>query len=203
MVSGLMRMTNWLKMVSATVSAATLAASLGCKLEPECAGGRACQDIPAGAIPQPLGTHACQWQAAQMDRAEQDKYVLYSYEWQSGGDQLGPFGEHHLERIASTLEGTPFPVILQKTDNADLDASRRQKIVERLLQREIQGADARVIVATPEAEAMYGISAPGTAVEYLRTGGQGGATQGGGNFGGGGLGGGAGMGGGFGGGGYF
>ena len=210
-----MRMTNWLKSLTATVTAAALTASLGCKVGPEGAGGHACQDIPRGAIPQPLGTYACQWQTAHMDRAEQDKYVIYEYEWQPGSDQPGPFGEQHLERIASTLEGTPFPVILQKTGNANLDASRRQKVVARLLEREIQGADSRVLIATPEAEAMYGISAPGTATGYLRTGGgQAGAAQGGGNFGGGGLGGGGfgagvggglggGMSGGFGGGGYF
>jgi hypothetical protein len=157
-----------------------------------------CADIPLGAIPQPNGTYACQWQQAHTAKAEQDHYVIYEHEWYRGGQELGPFGQKHLGQIAADLPATPMNVIIEShfdtarnTVDHELNDARRLALVNALLKQGIEDAEQRVIVGIPRAEGMYGEEGSRIGQRRLQGGGQG---IGGGTGGGFGLGGGLGIG---------
>jgi len=119
-----------------------------------------CADIPCGAIPQPAGVYCCQWQNAQKFRAEQDKFVIYQYEWFQGGDHLGPDGRRHVEAIAQGLAAVPFPVIVEKSnDNTKLDETRKQQVIATLTTLGAPDAERRVILGYSEAEGLAGTEA--------------------------------------------
>jgi hypothetical protein len=115
-----------------------------------------CADIPCGAIPQPPGTFSCQWQNAQKFRAEQDKFVIYRYEWFEGGDRLGPDGRRHIEAIAQRLDGVPFPVIVEKSDDNAVNETRRQQVIASLATLGVANPEQRVILGYSEAEGLSG-----------------------------------------------
>jgi hypothetical protein len=192
--------------------AAALLAATGCRFHAPI-GPDNCAAITPGAIPPLTGTYVCQWQHAQMDRAEAGKYVINKCEWFSGGTTLGPEGSQHVLKIAKTVAETGYPVVVSRSDDEALNETRRQWIVGQLLVAGLADADQRVIVERPEAEGLYGPEA--TRYGSMRQlgingmmggmggGGFGGGGLGGGGFGGGGLGGGGGIGGGMMGGGGF
>jgi hypothetical protein len=118
-----------------------------------------CADIPPGAIPQPPGTYSCQWQTAQKLRAEQDKFVIYQYEWFEGGDHLGPDGRRHVDAIAQQLGGVPFPVIVEKSTDTKLDELRKQRVIADLATLGAPDPERRVILGYSEAEGLQGTEA--------------------------------------------
>ncbi|MGO8746610.1 MAG: hypothetical protein ACLQNE_11535 [Thermoguttaceae bacterium] len=146
-------------------------------------------DIVPGAIPQPNGTYACQWMHAEMARADQDKFVIYQYEWSADVAKLTPFGQRHVAQIVQRLCQVPCPVVIEPSSDQRVDESRRMAVLEALASHGAPVASDRVILGRPEAEGLYGLEATGVATRMLsnRGGGQG--------AGGGALGGGAAMGG--------
>ncbi len=118
-----------------------------------------CADIPCGAIPQPPGVYSCQWQTAQKLRAEQDKFVIYQYEWFEGGDHLGPAGRRHIEAIAQRLDGVPYPVLIEKSENTTLDETRKKEVIATLTSLGVAQAERRVILGYSEAEGLDGAEA--------------------------------------------
>jgi len=118
-----------------------------------------CADIPCGAIPQPAGVYSCQWQTEQKLRAEQDKFVIYQYEWFQGGDHLGPAGRRHIEAIAPRLDGVPYPVLIEKSEDTTLDETRRQFVIATLISLGAAQAERRVILGYSEAEGLDGTEA--------------------------------------------
>lgn len=115
-----------------------------------------CATIPPGAIPSPVGTYACQWQTAQIAKADLDKFVIHQNEWYMGGDTLGPDGKRHMTKIADRLPHVPCPVIIATSDNEELDNTRREFVVKKLADAGVDDAENRVVLAVPEAEGMYG-----------------------------------------------
>jgi hypothetical protein len=118
-----------------------------------------CADIPCGAIPQPPGVYSCQWQTAQKLRAEQDKFVIYQCEWFEGGDHLGPAGRRHIEAIAQRLDGVPYPVLIEKSENTTLDETRKKEVIATLTNLGVAQAERRVILGYSEAEGLDGTEA--------------------------------------------
>jgi hypothetical protein len=118
-----------------------------------------CADIPSGAIPQPAGVYSCQWQTEQKLRAEQDKFVIYQYEWFQGRDHLGPAGRRHIETIAQRLDGVPYPVIVEKSEDTKLDETRRKHVIVLLTSLGDTQAERRVILGYSEAEGFDGAEA--------------------------------------------
>lgn len=182
---------------------------LGCRTADDFVGPDHHADIPHGAIPAPLGTYSCEWQQAQTGLAEQDYFVLYRNEWRYGtaedGTRLGPAGVRRLEEFARRLPHEPFNVVIDRSEDVELDQSRRVAVVGYLSSLGVNDAESRVVVDRGRANDLYGAEAPQIGGGFLRaggtgTGGQTGSTSGGGGLGGGGLGGG---GGGLGGGGFF
>jgi hypothetical protein len=131
--------------------------------------------------------------------AEQDYFVIYSNEWRYGTDEdgtrLGPAGERRLEEFAQRLPYEPFTVVIDKSEDAELDQSRRVAVVEQLSRLGMNDADSRVIVDRGQANGLYGIEAPIIGGGFLQNGGAG-AGGGGQGMGAGGMGGMGGMGGG-------
>lgn len=193
----------WLPLLLLPIS---LLASAGCQMQH---GARYVPphpraDIPKGAVPAPLGTASCQWQNEQAARAEQDYFVIYGNEWRYGRDEdgtrLGPFGTRHLEELAERLPHEPFPIVIDRSEDAELDQARKFAVVSYLESKGLPDAESRVVVGRGEANALYGVEAPGIGIGFIGAGGGLGGRGGGrGGFGGG-VGGGLGAGGGFGGG---
>lgn len=138
-----------------SIGAATLLVVAGCRWT-DWGKHERCTDISRGAIPATPGTYVCQWQAAQMDRGEQSKYVVHLYEWRAGGNQLGPDGQRHLEQMARRLPTTTYQVVISPANDAALDAERRAVVVQQLANAGVGDAAQRVVVATPEGEGLYG-----------------------------------------------
>lgn len=118
--------------------------------------------------------------------------------------RLTPDGKDHLWEIAARMKSSPFPVVVERTENnadPEIDALRRQIVVRILTDLGNADADQRTVVATPYGPGYTGIKAEQIYYQHIN-GGNGSNNNGnnnGGGFGGGGFGGG---GGGFGGGGF-
>jgi len=132
-----------------------------------CHHGEHCKDIPHGAIPQPIGTHVCQWQHEQMHRAEADDFVIYHYEWLRETDQFSPFGGQHMLRLAARLPHEPFDVIVTPSGDAALDQARVQAAISLLAEQGIADAHQRVQVGVPIGEGLYGQEAPAATATLL------------------------------------
>ncbi len=142
-------------------------------------GCRTCNNIAPGAIPQPNGTYACQWVHAEKARADQDKFVIYQYEWMSPEvTKLTPSGQGHVAQIAQELCQVPFPVVIEPSSDPRsdprLDEWRRAAVLEALAGSGNPMPPDRVILGRPEAEGLYGQEAPGVVRGMLsnQTGGQ-------------------------------
>jgi hypothetical protein len=175
-----------------------------------------CCDFAPEAIPAPQGTYVRGFQHAQTSRAAESAFTIYNHQWYQGGGELGPGGALHLEKLIARLPIEPHPIVLEPqpiiipagatlTETRDearaIDEIRRQAVVASLAEAGIPDADARVIVAYPQAEGLDGNQAPMLYWQLQRGGARGGGMMGGGAGGGmmgGGMGGGM-MGGGMGG----
>jgi hypothetical protein len=136
-----------------------------------------CADIRKGAIPQPTGTVACQWQNTHAEQAEQDDLVIYEHEWREGGKKLGPFGQKHIEQIVRKLTNSPHQVIIEphfdvdkNRVDAELNEARRRGVVVALAERGVADAEERVVVAWPKAEGLYGEEAVGVGIDRTSSG---------------------------------
>jgi hypothetical protein len=130
---------------------------------------KSCNDITPGAIPQPNGTHACQWIHAQTARADQDKFVIYQYEWAADGVSLTQYGQDHVMQIARGLPQVSCSVVIEPVANPQVNDARRQTVFEALVNSGCQvGAD-RIVFGRSEAEGLYGKEAPGISSSMLGT----------------------------------
>jgi hypothetical protein len=153
------------------------------------------------AIPANPGTYVCQWTAAEASRAEADKFIFYQYEWQRDKAELGPFGQRHAAQVAARLACVPYLIVVEPSDDAKLDESRRLAILQSLVCEGRSVPPERIVVGNSEAEPLYSQEAPAIAAGMFGNQTGTGTTGG---FGGGGIGGsggGVGIGGGMGGGG--
>jgi hypothetical protein len=119
-----------------------------------------CATIPAGAIPQPIGTHTNELLARQVSKAEVDQFVIYLYEWQGDSPNFGPFGSRHIERMAARLPQVPFPVVIEPDCDAGINEARRLTVIAYLEQHGNPNASQVVRLGYPQAEGIYGEEAP-------------------------------------------
>jgi len=126
-------------------------------------GCHTCNDIAPGAIPQPSGTYACQWAHAEKARADQDKFVIYQYEWSADATQLTPYGQQHLAQIAQALPQVPFPIVIEPSSDNRINELRRAAIFNILASNGSQVPPDRMIFGRSEAEGLYGGEARGIA----------------------------------------
>jgi len=124
--------------------------------------------IPAGAIPQPPGTHTCLWQDSHAAKADCDRLVIYRREWLGHTAELSPGGKIHLQRLVEEFGGPPGPIVVERTDEAERDEARRQAVVECLATLGVASPEQCVVIATAEAEGLYGEEADMLATRIFR-----------------------------------
>ena len=113
---------------------------------------RGAEDIPFGAIPQPVGSFQNTWQGAQAFKAEASDFVFYTYEWDEGTAELNPVGRRHLSELLPRLGNEPFNIVVQPgRECEDLDLQRRAALIARLQDHEVLTPEERVLVATVDA----------------------------------------------------
>lgn len=136
-----------------------------------------CADIPAGAIPQPVGTWTYELFNRQAGKAEADDFVIYYNEWLDNQSVLGPYGKDHLLRIISRLSSVPFPVMIQpEPDHPILTALRQRVVIEALQQAGYLDAAHRVVIGRGAAEGLFGEEAERLFPQMIQGGGGGGGT---------------------------
>ncbi|MGE0758183.1 MAG: hypothetical protein AB7F89_01650 [Pirellulaceae bacterium] len=153
----------WRQFFVSCASATVLMGQLGC---------RGCYDwcsfdILPGAIPQPIGTSVCQWQLAEMDRAELDDFVIYQREWRGDTATLDSDAEVRLAGLARRMLDGPQSVFIQPSSDPQLDSDRQALVVDQLLRWNVSDAGERVVLQPPAAEGMLGIEAPWITSQYL------------------------------------
>lgn len=116
---------------------------------------------PGMAVPDvvPLGSiSAAHWHTMEAN-GEASDFVLYRSEFVEGSPDLAPFGRDHIMEIAARMPTTPFPVLIQRSENnsnPQLDAMRRDAVVQLLSQFGVCDAHHRTVVSQPYSD---GISA--------------------------------------------
>lgn len=115
-----------------------------------------CSDVPADAIPLPIGTYTRTHFNRQNAKAEADDFVIYWNHFQENSAMLSPFGSQQLLLIAKRLPYAPYPVVIQVEKNPDLGRARREEVVAFLTNAGIANAQERVIMGWPGAEGLYG-----------------------------------------------
>jgi len=135
--------------------------------------------------------------------AEASDFIIHRNEFVGNTAELTPFGKDHILEIAARTASTPFPVIIERTENnsdPERDEHRRMIVVRILTDLCVSEADARTFVApaygpginSREGEVMYYQSRLGNfggGAGYGANGNAGGATGGfGGGYGGAGAG---------------
>lgn len=115
------------------------------------------QDIPEGALPQPLGTSTNEFFSRQAQVGETDAFVVYLYEWDGDGTDLDAWSQQRLHGLINQLPRQPYLLVVQPSDDSRLDDARRRALVAMVSRQGVPHADERVIVANPRADALYGI----------------------------------------------
>ncbi len=141
--------------------------------------------------PFPLGQVTDAHWETQQTNAEASDFVFFEHEFVKDKAELAPGGKRHLEQVALRLDHVPFPVVVEQSPynkHPDLDAARRQLIVENLARMGMPNVDPRVVIANAFPPGRTSIEAQGTYYRGILMNGMGGG--GGGGMGGGGMGGG-------------
>lgn len=119
-----------------------------------------CADFPCGAIAQPLGSYTCSWQKSQAELANQENLVFFRREWVGDSLELSQGGKRHLGEVLPAVVEAGQVLIVEETENSDLDNRRREHLVMVLAKMEVQEPDQRVVIGYPIGEGMYGFNAP-------------------------------------------
>lgn len=144
---------------------------------PEC---RRQPDFPPGAVPLPSGTHSRRMMAAQGVKAAGNRLVIYQHEWFQGGRTLGPGGYRHLNELIAEFRTNPQQILIEpqtvridrdsedflKSDDElyresvrqarELDAYRRQGVIDVLSEAGIENAEYLVVLGYPRYKKLYG-----------------------------------------------
>jgi len=107
-------------------------------------------------MPEPNGAFVRKFEEVQTGKAKASAFVFFLDEWYLGGWTLGPHGTRHLLEVAQNLPDMPYPVQIQPGPNIDLNEQRRLTIVNALLKHGIPDANARVVIAFPQALGLDG-----------------------------------------------
>jgi len=99
----------------------------------------------------PLGASVYATMRTHVANGEAARMVLMEYDFESGGSKLNYRGLQQLGSIAYMLPRNFFPVIIEqsKTGNPELDAQRRQEVLNILAQAPFPVAPERILVANP------------------------------------------------------
>ncbi len=110
----------------------------------------ACQNEPP-ITTVPLGTYDQSIYAKQVVEADKDDFVIYLEEWALDGSGLGPYGTQHLAEIAQRIASVNYPIVIETSRNAEVDAAHRKFILEYLGEQKVAIRESRVVVGLPTA----------------------------------------------------
>ncbi len=82
--------------------------------------------------------------------AEAADFVFYRNEFAAGTAELTPVGRDHLLEVAARMPGTPFPVLIERSEHnaqPELDALRREMVVRLLVRLGNPDASERTFVS--------------------------------------------------------
>lgn len=117
------------------------------------------QPSPPHDRPFPLGQVTDSHWDTQMTNAQASSFVLYDHEFIGESTKLNVLGQKHLVQVALRLRHVPFPVVIEETPNRknpNLDAARRQAVLDRFAELGLRDLDARVVIAPAIAEGLLG-----------------------------------------------
>jgi hypothetical protein len=137
----------------------------------------------SNAIPEalPLGSTVGAWYQVMQTNAEASDFIIHQRDFIGQTARLTPDGKDHVWEIAARMRSTPFPVIVERTDNnsdPELDALRRRVIVAVLCDFGNPDADQRTVVSTSYGPGYNAIEAESTYYQHLISGGSGGNNYG-------------------------
>lgn len=98
----------------------------------------------------PLGSTNRAWYQAMETNAEAADFIIYRLDFVGDTARLTPDGRDHIWEIAARMPSTPFPVIVERSENnsnPELDALRRQVVVAVLAGFGNADAEQRTVVS--------------------------------------------------------
>lgn len=101
--------------------------------------------IPLGAVSR------AHWHTMETN-GEASDFVIHRNEFADNSSELSPYGRDHIMEIAARMPSTPFPVLVQRSDNnsdPELDALRRNLVVRVLTDLGARDAERRTVVSQP------------------------------------------------------
>lgn len=149
--------------------------------------------------PKPVGTLSDPVWQQQESNAEASDFIVHEHEWVGNSALLNQLGKEHINQIAARANVHRYPIMIEassKTSRDDtqyffpvhgdkeLDARRREILVEALQLLGVPDADERVTVGTTYSPGFYGFEAQGAFGQAFSGRGNSGAAGGGGGGGG-------------------
>ena len=130
----------------------------------------------SNAIPDtlPLGSTVRAWYQVMETNAEAVDFIIYDHDFVGDTARLTPDGRDHVWEIAARMRSTPFPVIVQRSENnsnPELDALRRQIVVAALSSLGNADAEQRTVVSTPYGPGYNATQAEPMYYQHVRSGG--------------------------------
>ncbi|HEY3964679.1 MAG TPA: hypothetical protein VGM05_09035 [Planctomycetaceae bacterium] len=116
---------------------------------------------------------------------EAGDFVMHQMDFVGDTAELNNDGRDHIQEIAARLQSTPFPVVVERTDNnanPQLDAERRQMVALVLKDLGNPDADQRTFVATAYGRGSVALEGQIDYFRYIFSRGGFGGTNGGGGF---------------------
>ncbi len=87
------------------------------------------------------------------------RMVLYHYDFVDGGTSLSRRGHSELLDITGRLLRTPHPLVIQSTDDPEMDEARRHSVLAALTQLPFPFPGERVVIGRPSVYGLDGIDA--------------------------------------------
>ena len=94
----------------------------------------------------PLGDSLAQIVKSHRKAARPMRLLIYHYDFLHQSAVLNEMGQRQLVSIAKRMDKADQPVILQPSENADLDIARRQAILKALNELDVRDAGKRVLI---------------------------------------------------------
>ena len=109
----------------------------------------------------PLGYHVYASGRTMVANGEAARMVLFEYDFEENSERLSPRGMLQLSRISYMLPRNFFPLVIQASPhgNANLDAARRQAVLDALAQGNFPVPEERVVVNRPPTYGIDGVDA--------------------------------------------
>lgn len=95
----------------------------------------------------------------QVQNGQAARTVLYQYDFFRANASLNQRGYLELLEIAERVSQTPYPLVIQMSGDAALDAARRETVIEHLARLPFEIPDERVVIDIPRVAGLDGIDA--------------------------------------------